>query len=340
MRARSIPLFVAVALAAPATAAPAPRSFDLVTYAAPDGFTVDASHPDHVAITRVGSKSYCLIGIYSAVDAKGDLDASFAAEWNDVVGHSVDPVAVPATQRAQIGGATAAVGAAMTTSGGKPVMATLATIDAGAKVVSVLVLVPSQDDFKVYTPSIQALLNSMTVRRVAPPAAPATPDTPDAPAPEANGNPPQLDHTLTFAELAGDWGHGEGSSNTYVDSRTGVYDSYTSVQYAEKWTITPKGVVTNVYHGVSSGTYSGAHAVDETLVGPASISKNNVLTIKWKGAAMQMFVIRGWRVAKDATILILNGPYYAADQIDPRVFSDPHFAGNLDEQFVRKTKTK
>jgi hypothetical protein len=343
MRARWISLFAAVALIAPATAAPAPRSFDLVTFTAPDGFTVDASHADHVAVTRVGTKSYCLIGIYSAVDAKADLDASFAAEWTDIVGHSVDPVPVPATQRAAIGGATAVVGAAMTTSGGKPVMATLATIDAGAKVVSVFVLTPSQDDFKVYTPSIQALLNSMSVRRVEPPApAPAAPDAPAAPAPAGNGDIPSPDHTLTFAELAGEWVHGEGSANTYVDSSTGVYAGYTSVQYDEKWTITPKGVITDVFHGVSSSSYAGAHGVDDTSTGPATIAKNNMLTIHWgKGKAMQMYLIRAWVVRPDGTtIMKLNGPMYRPSDVDERLFTDRKFNALYDETFIRAPKKK
>src|SRR5579862_7081866 len=99
---------VAAALVAmPAYAAPAPRVFDLITYASPDGFTVDASASDHVVISRVGTKSSCVIGVFPGTPASDTLEASFAEQWSDIVLHSIDPIAAPQTARVTLAGATA-----------------------------------------------------------------------------------------------------------------------------------------------------------------------------------------------------------------------------------------
>src|SRR5262249_38522330 len=160
--------------------------------------------------------SYCLIGIYTSADASADLDASFASEWKDVVGSAVDPVAAPATQHTTIAGAPAAVGIAATTTGGKPVVVMLATIDAGAKVVSVAAMTPSQDDFKVYTPSIQALLGSLTVKPVEP-AATRAPAASTAVLVRMGGKITVsiAPRGLSLADLDGEWTNGYQSATTW-----------------------------------------------------------------------------------------------------------------------------
>ncbi|HTJ41554.1 MAG TPA: hypothetical protein VL463_05635 [Kofleriaceae bacterium] len=336
---RSLILFAALAVAAPASAGPTARSFDLVTYTAPDGFTVDTSSSDHVAITRVGTKSYCVIGIYAAGNAGADLATSFANEWRDVANKTIDPVDAPATNPAQIGGADALVGGAMSKAGGKPVFALLTVVDAGSRVVSILVLTPSPDDFKIYLPQVQALFASIGVRRVEPAAAPPPADqAPPPPSGDTSGRVtvPPLTRTLKLSELVGEWKHDDSALTSYVSASTGAYAGYESVSYTEKWVVSAKGTITNDFHGVTAGN-GGARAVDEKSTGPATISKDNVLDIKWNHGAEQLYVIRGMLVGPELTIVVLNGPYYAPDQIEKRIFTDPNYGWNLNEYFVRKT---
>ncbi len=337
----------AALIAVPARAAPAARTFDLVTYTAPDGFTV-AEQGDHVAITRVGAKSYCLIGIYRGTDAGADLDASFASEWANVVDTSVDPVAVPAVQHGSVGGAPAAIGAAMTTTGGKPVLAMLTTIDAGAKVVSILVLTPNQDDLKVYTPSITALANSLAIRRVEPPAR-AAPAAPAAPAPGGKTitrmggkiTVPNAPRGLTLADLDGEWTNGYESATTYVDAQTGVYAGYTANVADKKWVVSAKkGTIESHTVGTHAGAGGTFQAVEDFRYKAQVTPDGDLVMIRAAGDNKTFedhYLVKGWQVGPQLTIMVLGGDYY--DQPIPDAERrDFDKGGNLDTVWFRVVK--
>jgi hypothetical protein len=328
----------AVAIIAPATqAAPAARTFDRVTYTAPDGFTVDASAADHVLIQRVGAKSYCLIGIYNSSDASDDLDASFAAEWKDIVDRSVDPVDVPASQHATVAGAPAAIGAAMTTTGGKPVLAMLTTIDAGARVVSILVLTPNEKDLAVYTPSITSLLNSLSVKRVEAASPPASPDAASITVLGGKLSVTLAPRGMKLADLAGDWKNDDGSLTSYVSATTGAYAGFDSISTVTEWSIdAKKGTVNTNFHGVTAGN-GGARAVDEKTVEKITLGADGDLFLQPKrgeGAAMH-YLLRGYQVYPQFTVMVLVGPFFD-DGIPDDVRQDPNQGSNLDSIWIKK----
>jgi hypothetical protein len=49
------------------------------------------------------------------------------------------------------------------------------------------------------------------------------------------------------------------------------------------------------------------------------------------------YLVRGWFVGPELTVMRLNGPHYNQKDIDDGVRSDKT-AGNLDEFWVRKTR--
>jgi hypothetical protein len=329
MHRTTIVIAAALAIAPAAHAAPAARTFDLVTYTAPDGFTVDASAADHVVIQRVGAKSYCVIGIYASTDAAADLDASFAAAWRDIYPHSIDPVAAPTATHATIGGAPAALGAVMSTTDGKPVLVMLTTIDAGSKVVSILVLTPNQKDLEVYTPSITSLLNSLSIRRVDSSPAPE-------PAPVDNTRPGPPPRTLAVADLGGEWKHDDGAFSNYVSASSGAYAGYNAIQTSEKWTIdAKKATVATVFHGtsVSSG---GGYQVNEKHNYKITLGADGELVLADKGGSKTHYLVRGWKVTPELTFLVINGPYVDVP-IPDQIRNEPTYGFNLDETWVRVT---
>jgi len=325
-----------IVLASSSPAAAAPHRWDLVTYSPPPGFTVDESARDHALVSRVAARSYCLIGIYTGAPAHDDLDHSFAAEWQDVVAHQIGPVAAPTPTHAAIGGANAAVGGAMGAIGGKPVLAVLTTIDAGEKVVSILVFTPNANDFKIYTPSIQALLRTVVVHRVEPSAPPPSPPRTAAPAQPASAGPnkvPPPARPLTVADLVGEWQHSTSAITSYASVVTGNYAGYSSVQFDESWTITARGALSTTFHGAHAGI-GGTRVVDEKHLGTITVGADGDLHVQPKGAAGAHYLIRGWLVGPKATILKINGPWY--DGIPDDVRRDPNKGYNLDEYWIRK----
>ena len=332
---RATLLFAAAcAIAAPtAYAAPAAHTWDLATFTAPDGFTFE-EQGDHAALKRVGAKSYCVIGVFDSADAAGDLQASFAAEWKNVVLVSIDPVDPPPTQAATIGGQPALVGGAMSTTGGKPVLAVLSTIDAGTKVVAILVLTPGPTDLQAYTPSIQALLNSVTIRRVDPAPAPAPAPAPVDDQPAAPSRPGPPPSTLSVADLGGQWNHDDGAFTNYVSASTGSYAGYDSVQYKEQWTIdAKKATALAVFHGVSASS-AGAYQVNEKHTYKVALGADGELTLTEKGKSTTHYLVRGWKVMPDRTFLVINGPYVDVP-IPDQIRNDPNYGGNLNETWVR-----
>jgi len=196
------------------------RRLDLVTFTAPAGWDVEertGGIGKHVVMTRASTTSYCMVVIHSSTPASGDLDASFAAEWQGVALQTLDPVPAPTPTMRTVGDARAAVGVATSTAQGQPVMGMLIVLDAGTRVVSMLVVSPTVAAFDAYNAEVQGILSRLVVQRVGEPSHP--PVTPGGgklvvPAPT---------RTIVIADLAGEWGRNDGITTTYVDSYTGVY---------------------------------------------------------------------------------------------------------------------
>jgi hypothetical protein len=308
----------------PAAADTAARTRGIATYTPPDGFTVDDSASDHVMVQRIGTKSYCLIGIFDAVPATGDLDASFAAEWNALVLHDIDPVAVPAPLHRDLpGGAHAAFGMAPSTVGGKPVLAMLAVIDAGSQVVPVFVMTPSLDDFKIYSPSVQALIASISVPVEVVAAQPVATTGIQPPA-----------KPLSLADLAGEWRTDDQAISHYVNASTGAFADFDAIQYAWKLTITAKGAIDTEFRGVQT-TRSTAAFTTEKHHAQITVKPDGTIHVHVKAGEGNDwdYLVRGIWVGPDVTIIKVAGPYWSTG-IPDDVRKNPSYG--VSEYWVRK----
>lgn len=264
---------------------------------------------------RTSGDSYCVVALYPSTAASGDLGATFAAQWQNIVLRAVDPVTAPAPSFAQLGANRAALGGAPATLQGNPVAVVLVVIDAGPRVVSLLILTPSTEAFEAYTADVQGLLGSLAVQR--------------EPTPAPSQGPlavPPLTRALTLADLVGEWGHEDGIMTRYVDRDSGVYAGFESLHFREKWIISAKGTVTNDFFAIRNGK-----KIVEKTSGPIRVS-GRLVEIQIGGGPI--YVVRGWLEGPELTVLKLNGPHYGGVPAD--ILEDPNQGVNLDQYWVRK----
>ena len=162
-------LFLPALLATAALSGQTTRSFDILTYAAPHGFA-EIRKPEgggRVELTKSSRTNYCSIGFYASTPASDNMEASFAAEWQEVMLKTISPVAAPRPTIRTMGNTRAAVGRASSTTGGQPISAMLIVLDAGASVLSIIVLNPTLAAYDAYAADVEALLASISIRPVA-----------------------------------------------------------------------------------------------------------------------------------------------------------------------------
>jgi len=320
-------LVALVALAATAAHAAPARTFDILGYTPPRGWKVEAKPGQPVTISKISGSSYCLVGLYASTPASGDLAASFAAEWKTVVLHTVDAVEAPEPTMADLGNTRAAMGGAATTVGGKPVAAVLIVLDAGSSVMSILILTPSTDAFEAYTADVQGMLAGLSVRRQESSGGAAAPS---AAPPEDGGKLviPPLSRSLTVADLAGEWGHQDGFTTTYVDRHTGAYAGYDSLHFRTKYTISPKGAVVEDFFAIRNGK-----KVVDKQHGTIAIS-GRILQVRL--GSNPLYVVRGWLDGPELTVLLICGPFY--DTVPQDVLDDPEKGTNLNKYWVRRAR--
>ena len=323
-----IAAFVGVQASGVANAAATASTLDLVTFTAPPGWMVEQntdSAGGHVVMTHAGGTSYCRIALYSSTPARGPLAASFDAEWTGVALRTLDRVPAPAPTMVTIGNAEAAVGAALSRVQGQPVMGMLIVLDAGASVVSMLVLTPSVEGFGAYRAEVYGMLSRLVVRRVSPSpqALPTSAEPRVAPA---------AGRVLRIADLAGEWGRDDGINTRYVDRATGAYAATDSLHFTEKWTITAAGGIALDFFGIQNG-----RKIVEKSTGVVTLSADGILVIRMTNE--QRYVLRAWQEGPDITVMTLNGPWYA-DGIPDDIIDNPAQGVNLDKKWVRQSKRK
>jgi hypothetical protein len=311
-------LLLTALLAPAALRAQAARPFDILTYSAPPGFN-EVRKPDgggRVELTRTGRGTYCLIGIYASTPASANLEASFAAEWQGVMLKTISPVAAPRPVIRTAGNTSAAFGRAVSTAGGQPALGALFVLDAGARVLTIMVVTPSVAVYNEYAADIEGLLASIAIRR-------------ESPAPVSGGklNVPPPPPNITVADLAGDWGRNDGITTTYVDRYSGAYAGTDSLHFTEKWTLTREGGISLDFFGIRNGK-----KIVEKSSGTVALS-GGVLVIQMTNR--QRYVFRGWLDLPEMTIMKLNGPWYD-DPIPANIFTNPAQGANLDKNWIRK----
>lgn len=333
-------LVVTAGFAVPqACGAAAARTFDILTYTPPKGFSV-VEKPNEgggrVELTKASATNYCLIAIYASTPADSDLHASFAAEWEGVALKTIEAVEAPAPTTRTVGNTRAAVGSATSTVGGQPAWARQIVLDAGASVLTIVIVSPSEQAFTAYEADVEKMLGSLVARPAkradAPAVAAATPSVADPTPPLQTENGrlviPAPARPITVADLVGEWGQNDGISTTYVDRYSGAYAGTDSLHFTNKWTITKKGEIYNDFFAIQNGkkiTEKTAGTV--TVVGP-------VLAIKQNNLAK--YVVRGWLELPDMTILVICGPWYDDQEIPPEHFTNPDKGANLDQKWIRK----
>lgn len=125
--------------AQPASAAAAARTWDLVTYTAPEGFKVVERKEEgggRVELTKASATSHCIVYIYSSTPTSSDLEANFAVVW----GVLLKTVDAPEPTTRNVGNTRAAVGQHDLDRGGQPWRATVIVLDAGASVLPMIVV--------------------------------------------------------------------------------------------------------------------------------------------------------------------------------------------------------
>jgi hypothetical protein len=325
MTPRSRPWTVAFLFLAASPAAAETRTFDLVTYTAPDGWKVAETDRGLVSVSRTTPAGYCMVNIYGSTPAVGDLDACFASEWKAVVLRTIDSTgdgdATPAATQGNVGNTRAAMGGTPATIKGAPAIALLMVLDAGASVVSIVTLASNMETFQGCSAEVQKLLGSVSVRRVAAP-------PPSAP-PSGDAKPlvvPRPSRALTVADLAGEWKHEDRFSTTYVDRHTGAYAGSEHLAYRDTWTITAKGSITSDFFGIKNGK-----KILEKTTGTLSLSAN---IIDVKMGAGPKYIVRGWLETPAFTVMKIVGPFY--DEVPADHLGDSEKGSNLSATWVRR----
>jgi hypothetical protein len=145
---------------------------------------------------------------------------------------------------------------------------------------------------------------------------------------------------ITQADLSGEWKNSGRSLKGYVNTATGGYAGYSATVAEQQWTVDAKGGLVSKYNGVhASNTGGGTFQVNGDTTGMLLIASDRVITIVRKGSAKAFYLLRGWFVGPELTVMRVNGPYYDAKDIDEGVRQD-RTAGNLDELWVRKTRSR
>jgi len=132
---------------------------------------------------------------------------------------------------------------------------------------------------------------------------------------------------ITVADLAGEWGHNDGITTTYIDRSSGTYTGFESLHFTENWTITEQGEIFLDFFGLQNG-----RKISEESSGTVTLA-GGILAINKSNT--RRYVLRGWLELPEMTIMKLNGPWYDAP-IPEDIFTDPHQGWNLDENWVRK----
>ena len=287
------------------------RTLDVATFTVPPGWHVEtrgSGDGQHVVMSKAAAGSYCMAVVYASVAASNGLDASFASEWARVALQTLDPVATPRPAITQVGPLRVAAGAAASTAQGQPIIGLLLVVDAGARVVSILILSPSFGSLEPYRAEVDTVLGTLTIR--------------------GQSSPPL--RLLSIADLAGAWGRNDGINTRMVDRSTGAYAGTDSIHFTEKWEIGAAGTIALDFYGIHNG-----RRIAEKSSGTVTLSSDGVLAIRMTNE--QRYVLRGWEDAPDMTVMTLNGPWY--DSIPPEILSNPAQGANLDQRWVRVRRT-
>jgi len=142
------------------------RTLDLATFTVPPGWHVETrgnGDGQIIVVSKASAGTYCMAVVYASTPAGTSLEASFASEWARVALQTLDPVATPRPVISQVGSLRVATGAAASTNQGQPIVGLLLVVDAGARVVSLLILSPSFGSLEPHRAEVDTILGTLTI---------------------------------------------------------------------------------------------------------------------------------------------------------------------------------
>ncbi|HTR51862.1 MAG TPA: hypothetical protein VMJ10_14200 [Kofleriaceae bacterium] len=219
----------------------------------------------------------------------------------------------------------------------------IAVVSGGAAVVVVLVAKTHEFDALGGTNTLVAVLSSLKATKAATPPTPAAPSTGTSEVMQ-----PQYDsykslivpfprRPLTAADMAGEWKVDAHATRTYASASTGNYAGYSATLVSETYVVDGGGNMTFKASSTHVSNVDGTFQHNEAGAGTFTIDTNRTITITRKGAATAYYVVRGWFVGAEITIMRANGPWWKLSDISDDIRSDRRGA-NLDTYFVRKTR--
>ena len=282
--------------------ASSPRTFDVVSFAPPDGWSVDDTSKDHIALADQGPGRVGQIIIYAGAPASGDLMADFKTQWKSAVEPMLTPDATPEPTRGTLPGNVAILsGGSTAKQGDKDLYARLFVIDGGGKVVTVLVVTNGADIYDRYEDVVNTMLGATKVTaspfappKPAKPAKPgaAAPPPPPAPKPVPLAEDPPLADTTAPAldkkKLSIEWHH---DTTTPPDKA--------SAMYGDVYELTAKGKFDYRFIGKA-----GAEVVRETDAGGYAY-KDGRLLLLFNKRPTTVFRITSYTDDKDGTTMNL-----------------------------------
>jgi len=302
------------------------QTLGAIKFTAPAGFAANAA--EHAVVfseVDQAAGKFCFITIYREGASSGAPQKDFAREWDSRVVKPFGGEAAPKRVTEPDNGWTAIAGGSPIDFNGNKAFAFLTVLSGFGKTVTVLGVLNDES----YLPKLQAFVESMDVDKTIA-AAPA----PAAPAATLQYDDfgrlliPLPTRQLTIADLAGQWGHGDGMNTRYVDRHTGAYAGFESLTFKSKMTLTANGGFYDDFYAIQNGKM-----IKEKTSGSFAIN-GRILVIKQRNTAK--YVIRGWLELPDMTILEICGPWYDDDVIPQEIFTNPVQGANLNKKWARK----
>ena len=214
---------------APALAQDTTAAFDITSWTMPTGFEILAGGRDHFNFRRVDPASWLLFGIYAGRASSGELRTEFTRDWSELNRASKAPAPGSVARR---------VGADIDAREGGVFIPTegyvdLIDVDAGGKVVTIVIMTGSVEGMTTYRPTIDSLLASLVVKRSEKTAPSVASATPAPPLPSKK--------RITTADLVGVWDNGSATGVTYEQLAGGKYAGAWTHFYATEYTLKPNG---------------------------------------------------------------------------------------------------
>ena len=141
------------------------ETFDLATYTAPTGWkkTSNTNNVVSYAVTDNQKGTYCQIGVYASTASKGNLQADFESEWQELVVKTYKPTAKPELiPAASENGWDALSGAAPFEFSGAQSAAMLITATSNGRCMSIVILTNTSD----YQTEIEKFLESVDLKKI------------------------------------------------------------------------------------------------------------------------------------------------------------------------------